>query len=280
MTRGGRASRLPDSARVRLGSRPEHSRHPRRARRPPGPRSWPRCAARSRFLGEALSHTDAGGARAALAHRGARGAQPALRRAVAGAGAGWSRRCWRGRSAQPGGSASPRRARPGRRSGPEAPEAHRREPQGRPAAGVPGQGPDPRHGRRCVRFGDRGLACTTPSPVPLLCPNMAGLPDSMADLQQLFQLGQQMQGRLAATPDRARRPHHRDLGRRRHGAGHGRRPGHGAGGRRSIPPSSPGTTRSSWRTWCSAAVAEAQRRAADLLQAEMRKVPPLPFARR
>jgi Uncharacterized protein conserved in bacteria len=36
----------------------------------------------------------------------------------------------------------------------------------------------------------------TPSQPLYFAGSMAGLPDSMADLQQLFQLGQQMQGRL------------------------------------------------------------------------------------
>ena len=102
----------------------------------------------------------------------------------------------------------------------------------------------------------------------------------MADLQQLFQLGQQMQGRLQQLQtELAGRTIETSAG----GGmvqGHGRWPWHGPSGRRSIPAVFRSTTPSSSATWCSTAVAEAQRRAAEMLQAEMRKVPPLPFRRR
>ena len=106
---------------------------------------------------------------------------------------------------------------------------------------------------------------------------MAGLPDSMADLQQLFQLGQQMQGRLQQLQT--------ELAGRTietsSGGGMVRVTADGRGTVRSVvidPTVFAGHDAEVLGDLVLAAVAEAQRRAADLLQAEMRKVPSLPFA--
>jgi len=106
---------------------------------------------------------------------------------------------------------------------------------------------------------------------------MAGLPDSMADLQQLFQLGQQMQGRLQQLQT--------ELAGRTietsSGGGMVRVTADGRGTVRSVvidPTVFAGHDAEFLGDLVLAAVAEAQRRAADLLQAEMRKVPSLPFA--
>lgn len=106
---------------------------------------------------------------------------------------------------------------------------------------------------------------------------MAGLPDSMADLQQLFQLGQQVQGRLQQLQtELATRTIETSAG----------------GGMVKVIADGRGTVRAVWidpavfqdhdaeflSDLVLTAVAEAQRRAAEMLQTEMRKVPPLPFA--
>ena len=105
---------------------------------------------------------------------------------------------------------------------------------------------------------------------------MAGLPDSMADLQQLFQLGQQMQGRLQQLQtELAGRVIETSAG-----GGMVRVTADGRGTVRSIVIDSAvfaGHDAEFLADLVTAAVAEAQRRAADLLQAEMRKVPSLPF---
>jgi nucleoid-associated protein EbfC len=105
---------------------------------------------------------------------------------------------------------------------------------------------------------------------------MAGLPEGMADLQQLFQLGQQMQGRLQQL--------HTELASRTietsSGGGLVRVTADGRGTVRSIAidPAVFGKHDAEFLSdLVLAAVAEAQRRAADLLQSEMRKVPSLPF---
>ena len=99
----------------------------------------------------------------------------------------------------------------------------------------------------------------------------------MADLQQLFQLGQQVQGRLQQLQS--------ELASRTIETSSG-------GGLVKVTADGRGTVRSIvidpavfekhdaefLGDLVLAAVAEAQRRAADLLQAEMRKVPSLPFA--
>lgn len=98
----------------------------------------------------------------------------------------------------------------------------------------------------------------------------------MADLQQLFQLGQQMQGRLQQLQS--------ELASRTIETSSG-------GGLVNVTADGRGTVRSVvidpavfekhdaefLGDLVLAAVAEAQRRAAELLQAEMRKVPSLPF---
>jgi DNA-binding protein YbaB len=82
----------------------------------------------------------------------------------------------------------------------------------------------------------------------------------MADLQQLFQLGQQMQGRLQQLQtELAGRVIETTAG----------------GGMVRVTADGRGTVRTV--VIDPAAVAEAQRRAAELLQAEMRKVPTPPF---
>jgi nucleoid-associated protein EbfC len=105
---------------------------------------------------------------------------------------------------------------------------------------------------------------------------MAGLPESMADLQQLFQLGQQVQGRLQQLQtELANRTIETSAG----------------GGMVKVTADGRGTVRMVWidptvfqdrdaeflSELVLTAVAEAQRRAAEMLQAEMRKVPSLPF---
>jgi DNA-binding YbaB/EbfC family protein len=108
-------------------------------------------------------------------------------------------------------------------------------------------------------------------------PTMAGLPDSMADLQQLFQLGQQVQGRLQQLQS--------ELANRTiettAGGGMVRVTADGRGTVRAVS-IDPTVFQDRDADFLSelvlTAVAEAQRRAAEMLQAEMRKVPPLPFA--
>ena len=105
---------------------------------------------------------------------------------------------------------------------------------------------------------------------------MAGLPEGMADLQQLFQLGQQMQGRLQQLQS--------ELAGRTietsSGGGLVRVTADGRGMVRSVA-IDPAVFEKHDAEFLGdlvlAAVAEAQRRAAELLQAEMRKVPSLPF---
>ena len=108
-------------------------------------------------------------------------------------------------------------------------------------------------------------------------PTMAGLPDCMADLQQLFQLGQQVQGRLQQLQSElANRTIETTAG--------GGMVTVTADGRGTVHAVSidPAVFQDRDADFLSdlvlAAVAEAQRRAAEMLQAEMRKVPPLPFA--
>ncbi|HEX2609756.1 MAG TPA: YbaB/EbfC family nucleoid-associated protein [Gemmatimonadales bacterium] len=105
---------------------------------------------------------------------------------------------------------------------------------------------------------------------------MAGLPEGMADLQQLFQLGQQMQGRLQQLQT--------ELASRTIEASAG-------GGMVKVISDGRGTVRGVWidptifdahdadflSDLVLTALAEAQRRAAEMLQSEMRKVPQLPF---
>jgi nucleoid-associated protein EbfC len=105
---------------------------------------------------------------------------------------------------------------------------------------------------------------------------MAGHPDGMADLQQLFQLGQQMQGRLQELQT--------ELAGRiietTAGGGMVRVTADGRGTVRSVsiePAVFEGHDAEFLGDLVLAAVAEAQRRAAELLQSEMRKVPSLPF---
>ena len=105
---------------------------------------------------------------------------------------------------------------------------------------------------------------------------MAGLPESMADLQQLFQLSQQVQGRLQQLQS--------ELAGRTieatSGGGLVRVTADGRGTIRGItiePVAFEERDAELLGDLVLAAVAEAQRRAADLLQAEMRKVQPLPF---
>jgi nucleoid-associated protein EbfC len=99
----------------------------------------------------------------------------------------------------------------------------------------------------------------------------------MADLQQLFQLGQQMQGRLQQLQS--------ELANRTiettAGGGMVRVTADGRGTVRAVS-IDPAVFQDRDADFLSdlvlTAVAEAQRRAAEMLQAEMRKVPPLPFA--
>jgi nucleoid-associated protein EbfC len=99
----------------------------------------------------------------------------------------------------------------------------------------------------------------------------------MADLQQLFQLGQQMQGRLQQLQtELAGRTIETSAG-----GGMVRVTADGRGIVRSvvIDPVIFGRHDAEFLgDLVTAAVADAQRRAAELLQAEMRKVPTLPFA--
>ena len=105
---------------------------------------------------------------------------------------------------------------------------------------------------------------------------MAGLPEGMADLQQLFQLSQQVQGRLQQLQS--------ELAGRiietTAGGGLIRVTADGRGTIRAVtidPTVFQEHDADLLGDLVLAAVAEAQRRAADLLQAEMRKVQPLPF---
>jgi nucleoid-associated protein EbfC len=98
----------------------------------------------------------------------------------------------------------------------------------------------------------------------------------MADFQQLFQLGQQVQGRLQQLQS--------ELASRTiettAGGGMVRVTADGRGTIRAVS-IDPAVFQERDADFLSdlvlTAVAEAQRRAADMLQAEMRKVPPLPF---
>jgi DNA-binding YbaB/EbfC family protein len=98
----------------------------------------------------------------------------------------------------------------------------------------------------------------------------------MADLQQLFQLGQQMQGRLQQLPSElASRTIETSAG-----GGLVRVTADGRGTVRSVDIDPAVFERHDAEflgDLVLAAVADAQRRAAELLQAEMRKVPSLPF---
>jgi nucleoid-associated protein EbfC len=106
---------------------------------------------------------------------------------------------------------------------------------------------------------------------------MAGLPEGMADLQQLFQLGQQVQGRLQQLQSEL-------AGRTIETSSGGGMVEVTADGRGTvhsivIDPAVFGKHDAEFLgDLVLAAVAEAQRRAAELLQSEMRKVPSLPFA--
>lgn len=105
---------------------------------------------------------------------------------------------------------------------------------------------------------------------------MAGLPDSMADLQQLFQLGQQVQGRLQQLQtELATRTIETSAG-----GGMVKVSTDGRGTVRAVA-IDPGVFQDHDADFLSelvlTAVAEAQRRAAEMLHAEMRKVPQLPF---
>lgn len=99
----------------------------------------------------------------------------------------------------------------------------------------------------------------------------------MADLQQLFQLGQQVQGRLQQLQSElAGRTIETSAG-----AGLVQVTADGSGTVRSItvdPSAFEGRDAELLSDLVLSAVAEAQRRAAEMLQAEMRKVQPLPFA--
>ena len=106
---------------------------------------------------------------------------------------------------------------------------------------------------------------------------MAGLPEGMADLQQLFQLSQQVQGRLQQLQS--------ELAGRiietTAGGGLIRVTADGRGTIRAVtidPTVFQEHDAELLGDLVLSAVAEAQRRAADLLQAEMRKVQPLPFS--
>jgi DNA-binding YbaB/EbfC family protein len=99
----------------------------------------------------------------------------------------------------------------------------------------------------------------------------------MADLQQLFQLGQQMQGKLAQLQS--------DLAGRvietSAGGGIVRVTADGRGTVRSIaidPAAFEGRDAELLSDLVLGAVAESQRRAAEMMQNEMRTVPALPFA--
>jgi DNA-binding YbaB/EbfC family protein len=99
----------------------------------------------------------------------------------------------------------------------------------------------------------------------------------MADLNQLFQLGQQMQGRLQQLQS--------ELASRTietsSGGGMVKVTADGRGTIRSLaidPAAFQDRDAELLSDLVLTAVAEAQRRAAELLQAEMRKVPSLPFA--
>ncbi|HEU4699243.1 MAG TPA: YbaB/EbfC family nucleoid-associated protein [Gemmatimonadales bacterium] len=98
----------------------------------------------------------------------------------------------------------------------------------------------------------------------------------MADLQQLFQLGQQVQGRLQQLQsDLAGRTFETTAG-----GGMVRITADGRGMIRAVaidPTVFAGRDAEFLADLVLAAVSEAQRRAADMLQAEMRKVQPLPF---
>lgn len=98
----------------------------------------------------------------------------------------------------------------------------------------------------------------------------------MADLQQLFQLGQQMQGRLQALQTELAGQTIETTA----GGGMVRVTADGRGMVQNVlidPAVFEGRDAEFLGDLVLAAVSEAQRRAADLLQAEMRKVQPLPF---
>jgi DNA-binding YbaB/EbfC family protein len=98
----------------------------------------------------------------------------------------------------------------------------------------------------------------------------------MADLQQFFQLGQQMQGRLQEIQtELASRTIETSAG-----AGLVKVTADGRGTIRSVtidPEAFADRDAEFLSDLVSAAVAEAQRRAQEILQAEMRKVQPFPF---
>jgi len=105
---------------------------------------------------------------------------------------------------------------------------------------------------------------------------MAGLPEPMADFQQLFQLSQQVQGRLQQLQSELAGLTIETSA----GGGLVRVMADGRGTVRGVsidPVIFEQHDAEFLADLVLAAVAEAQRRAADLLQAEMRKVQPFPF---
>ena len=140
---------------------------------------------------------------------------------------------------------------------------------GRPAQGPPGAGSGSRCGRRGVRFGDRGIGlCFLPLPVAV---NMG-----MVDLQQMWQLGQQWQGRLQELQT--------ELANRtfevQAGGGLVRVTVDGRGNIRDVridAEAFAGRDADLLSDLVLSAVAEAQRRAAELVQAEMKKLPTPPI---
>lgn len=105
---------------------------------------------------------------------------------------------------------------------------------------------------------------------------MAGTTDPMADLQQILQLGQQMQGKLQQLQtELANRTIETSAG-----GGMVRVTADGRGSIRALtiePAAFEGRDAELLSDLVLSAVAEAQRRAADLLQSEMRKVGPASF---
>ena len=100
------------------------------------------------------------------------------------------------------------------------------------------------------RSGDRGVGTrVAPLRGTRTLHSDSDLACGMADLQQLFQLGQQMQGRLQQLQTELAEPDRRGQRRRRARARHGRRPGRGIRAVASTPRPSRGATPSCWPTW-------------------------------
>ena len=148
---------------------------------------------------------------------------------------------------------------------------------GRPPAGVSGQGSRPRHGGGCVRFGDRGLTSFSIA----LTPTDWRQWQDYRKAWRIFSSSSSSASRCRAGCSSCRPSSRAAPSRHPPAAAWSRSTADGRGTVRSVvidPAVFVKHDAEFLADLVLAAVAEAQRRAAELLQAEMRKVPSLPFA--